>query len=73
MVLDSQRFSKHNTMLGRKIPHPTCTKFHEDVLPPAKRFKIFDNTDGEDSRDVSDAESVITTPDRFHEVPDSEE
>ncbi|KAE8447599.1 hypothetical protein EG329_010570 [Mollisiaceae sp. DMI_Dod_QoI] len=60
-------------MLGRTIPHPVSTKFHDNVLPPAKRLKTFDTTDGKDSRDVSDAESIVTIPNRFREVPDSEE
>jgi Fanconi-associated nuclease 1 len=76
MVLDSQRGTKHNAMLGRKIPHPASTKFQDNGLPPAKRLKTFESTDGEDSRDVSDveSESVINTPTGFRdEVPDSDE
>ncbi|CZR50535.1 uncharacterized protein PAC_00408 [Phialocephala subalpina] len=74
MVLDSQQATKHNAMLGRKIPHPASTQFHDDALPPAKRLKTFESTDGEDSQDVSDAESVARTPSRFRdEVPDSDE
>lgn len=75
MVLDSQHDTKHNAMLGRRVPHPASTKFHDD-LPPAKRLKTFESTNGEDSRDVSDAESEFIghTPKRIRdEVPDSEE
>lgn len=74
MVLDSQRATKHNTMLGRRIPHPASTQFHDDVLPPAKRLKTLESTDGEDSRDVSDTESIAHTPRRFRdEIPDSDD
>ncbi|KUJ24058.1 uncharacterized protein LY89DRAFT_633896 [Mollisia scopiformis] len=74
MVLDHQRASKHNTMLGRRIPHPASTQFHDDVSPPAKRLKTFESTDGEDSRDVSDAESIVQTPRRHREeIPDSDD
>lgn len=79
MVLDSQRGTKHSAMLGRRIPHPSSTKFHndhDDVLPPAKRLKTFESTDGEDSRDTFD--SPEPTPNnsrrRFNdEIPDSDE
>ncbi|KAF8856969.1 hypothetical protein BDZ45DRAFT_653399 [Acephala macrosclerotiorum] len=74
MVLDSQKATRHNEMLGRRIPHPPSTKFHDDALRPAKRLKTSESTDSEGSRDVSDAESVVRTPDRFrNEVPDSDE
>lgn len=76
MVLDSQRDTKHNAMLGRKIPHSTSTNFHDDVFaPPAKRLKTFENSDGEDSREVSDVESeaIVNTPRFGDEVPDSDE
>lgn len=73
MVLDDQNDAAHNTMLGRRIQHPDSTRFHEN-LPPAKRLKTFESTDGEESRDFSDEERVIRTPSRFQdEIPDSDD
>jgi Fanconi-associated nuclease 1 len=74
MVLDLQRATGHNTMLGRKIPHPAMTNFLDEILPPAKRLKTFASTDGEDSRDGSGDETFIGSPNSLgDEIPDSEE
>lgn len=74
MVLDSQRATGHNAMLGRKIPHPATTNFLDEILPPAKRLKTVASTDGEDSRDVSGDETLIGSPNSLRdEIPDSEE
>ena len=63
MVLESQKDTDHNATLGRKIQHPPSTKFHDDdILPPAKRLRAFESTDGEDSCDVSDDEAITRTP-----------
>lgn len=78
MVLDVQTDPIHNAMLGKKVPHPDSTKFlDDDNLPPAKRLKTFQSTDGEDSIGGYDSEEknyVPHSPKRFREeVPDSEE
>lgn len=65
MVLTKQKTTAHNSMLGRRIPHPSSTKFNDDS-PPAKRLKTHESTDN-DSRDVS----PIRTPRR--EIPDSDD
>jgi Fanconi-associated nuclease 1 len=65
MVLTYQKKTIHNSMLGRRIPHPSSTNFTDDS-PPAKRLKTEESTDN-DSRDVS----PIRTP--RSEVPDSED
>jgi len=61
MVLERQRNTVHNAMLGRRIPHPLSTRFDEESSPrPTKRLKTFDSGDDDaDSRDVSDNESQI--------------
>lgn len=59
-------------MVGRRIPHPASTKFHDDILPPAKRLKTFDSTDGDDSRAGSDDDEIPRSPKDFRdEIPDS--
>jgi Fanconi-associated nuclease 1 len=75
MVLESRGAAGHNAMLGRRVPHPASTKFHDDdTAPPAKRLKFFESTDGEDSRNVSGDEGVLRTPDNYgDEIPDSED
>jgi len=77
MALDSQRDAAHNVMLGRMIQHPLSTKFYnDDILPPSKRLKTFESTDGEGegSRDVSGDEAALRTPNKYrNEIPDSEE
>jgi fanconi-associated nuclease 1 len=75
MVLESRGVTGHNAMLGRRVPHPASTKFHDDDIgPPAKRQKFFESSDGEDSRDVSGDEGVLRTPDNYvDEIPDSED
>ena len=74
MVLNLQKDASHNAMLGRRIEHPASTNFHNDViLPAAKRLKVFESADGEDSRDVSGDEIVCKTPNHYRdEVPDSD-
>ena len=40
MVLNVKSLSNHNRVVGRRIPHPTSTKFNDDTSsPPAKRLK----------------------------------
>ncbi len=75
MVLENRGDKRHNAMVGRRIPHPASTKFYdEEVLPPAKRVKTFESTDGEDSTNVSDDEAIPQSPRRFRdEIPDSDE
>ncbi|TVY20272.1 Fanconi-associated nuclease 1-like protein [Lachnellula arida] len=77
MVLQSQRDTLHNKMLGRRIPHPASTNFDADNLsPPAKRLKTRESTDGEDSHDASGDESTPHTPNAStyrDEIPDSDD
>lgn len=74
MVLEFRSPSHHNASLGKKIPHPASTNFCDEILPPAKRLKVFESTDGEDSQDVSGDEDVLRTPISYRdEVPDSED
>ncbi len=75
MVLQPRGATDHNAMLGRRVPHPGSTKFHDDDIGPAvKRLKTFENTDGEDSRDVSGDENALRTPNLYRdEIPDSED
>ncbi|KAN0122250.1 VRR-NUC domain containing protein [Hyaloscypha variabilis] len=73
MVLQPRRTINHNAMLGRRVPHPTSAKFHdEDNGPAAKRLKTFESTDGENSRGVSDNENALPNAYR-DEIPDSED
>lgn len=75
MVLDSLSAAGHNAMLGRRVAHPAATRFQDDDgTPPAKRLKIRESTDGEDSRDASGHEDLNLTLNNYRdEVPDSEE
>jgi fanconi-associated nuclease 1 len=60
MALQSRGVTGHNAMLGRRVPHPASTKFHDydiDIGPAAKRLKTLESIDGEDSRDVSSDEN----------------
>jgi len=64
-------------MLGRRIPHPTSTKFEEDsILPPAKRLKTFESADADDDASIRDSgdDDIPRSPKSFREeIPDSEE
>jgi fanconi-associated nuclease 1 len=71
MVLNDKKGSIQNAMLGRKIPHPTSTKFDDREKPPAKRLKTYESTDIDESRDVSEEEEIPRTP--KYEIPDSDE
>lgn len=72
MVLQASSPSKHNAMLGTRIPHPKSTKFDDDgeefETPPAKRAK----------RDISDFVTKRSSPQVSPEkkdrqsVPDSD-
>lgn len=74
MVLESKGPTKHNEMVGRRVPHPLSTKFHCDNGPPAKKLKTFDSTDAEDSRNESENEDTPTSSKRFRdEIPDSDQ
>jgi Fanconi-associated nuclease 1 len=77
MALQSRGVTGHNAMLGRRVPHPASTKFHDndiDFGPAAKRLKTLESTDGEDSRDVSSDENSCKVPAPFRdEIPDSED
>lgn len=60
-------------MVGRRIPHAPSTNY-DDISSPAKRLKILESTDGDDSRDVSENEASIKIPHQYRdEIPDSEE
>lgn len=73
-MLESRGPAKHNEMVGRRVPHPFSTKFHDDNGPPAKRLKTFESTDAEDFRDTPENESVPTSPKQFQdEIPDSDD
>ncbi|KAG9236324.1 hypothetical protein BJ875DRAFT_420406 [Amylocarpus encephaloides] len=78
MVLNPQKSSAHNVLVGKRIPHPASTKFNEnDSLSPAKRLKTHESTEIDDfSRDVLDEEVGVLTTKRYRErgeIPDSEE
>jgi Fanconi-associated nuclease 1 len=78
MVMNHKNYAAHNSILGQKIQHPASTKFHSDDSPPAaKRLKTFESTDGEDSRDTSEDETLLQTPKspkiQREEIPDSDE
>lgn len=68
MVLQASSPSKHNAMLGTRIPHPKSTKYDDDgeefSTPPAKRVK----------RDISDFVIKKESPQKKggREVPDSD-
>ena len=73
MVLRESSPSKHNVMVGTRIPHPKSTKYDDDgdddfATPPPKRLK----------RDITDfvtkKESPKKSPQksRRHEIPDSD-
>jgi len=60
--------------VGKRVPHPASTKFHDNISPPAKRLKTFLSTDGDDSREASGDEKVPGSPRGFRdEIPDSDE
>ena len=75
MGLQTQSSTVHNTTIGRRIPHPSSTNFHDDhVLPPAKRLKTLETSDEEDSNGTSEDESNSATPKYFRdEIPNSED
>jgi Fanconi-associated nuclease 1 len=75
MILRPQRDAPHDEMLGRNSKNPVLAKFHhDDILPPAKRLKTFESNDGKEPQYVSGDESVLGTPNRYHDgVPDSED
>jgi len=74
MVLQPRGTTSHNAMLGRRVPHPASTKFHDDDNEPvAKRLKTFESTDGEDSRGVSDDENTLRPQGYRDEIPNSED
>lgn len=62
MVLESRGDTGHNAMVGRKVPHPVSTKYHDGTLPPGKRRKISGGTDGDSSRDLSENEEFFKGP-----------
>lgn len=74
MVLSHWSPASHNQMLGRRIAHPSSTKFNEDFeLPAAKRVKRLDSNSP--SRPSSDHEVFESSPrftPRHNEVLDSE-
>ncbi|KAH7416922.1 VRR-NUC domain-containing protein [Cadophora sp. MPI-SDFR-AT-0126] len=74
MVLESRGATRHNAMVGRRVPHPASTKFYDDILPPAKRLKTFESTDEDDLLEPSGDENVPSSPKSFrNEIPDSDE
>ncbi|KAI9698152.1 MAG: hypothetical protein M1836_004154 [Candelina mexicana] len=83
MVLQPQRPTSHNQMLGYLIKHPPSTNFNDEYQTlPSKRLKRFESTDSSYSRNASDEEYSFTPqPAKSHspkptfrrtEVPDSE-
>ncbi|GAB7328796.1 hypothetical protein MBLNU13_g00687t2 [Cladosporium sp. NU13] len=73
MVLRESSPSKHNVMVGTRIPHPKSTKYDDDgdddfATPPPKRVK----------RDITDFVTKNERPkkspqkSRKHEIPDSD-
>jgi Fanconi-associated nuclease 1 len=74
MVLQESSPSKHNVMVGTRIPHPKSTKYDDDggdddfATPPPKRVKrdIIDFVTKKDSPKKSPKKS------RRHEIPDSD-
>ncbi|CZT48028.1 uncharacterized protein RSE6_08675 [Rhynchosporium secalis] len=74
MVLESRGATVHNAMVGKKVPHPPSANFHDDILPPAKRLKTFESTDGDDLREGSENEAAPPSPKGFRdEIPDSDD
>jgi len=80
MVLERQRNTIHNAMLGRRIPRPPSTNFDEDGSPrPTKKLKTYDSIDEDlDSRDGSenDAFTRVHSPSKKpiqQEIADSED
>lgn len=73
MVLQEKGATAHNKMVGKRVPHPFTTKFHNDDESPAKRLKTFDSVDA-DSRDASEDEKPPSSPKNLRdEIPDSDE
>lgn len=64
MVLQPSSPSKHNSMVGARIPHPKSTNYDEDfATPPPKRIK----------RDITDfVKHPAPQKSRISEVPDSD-
>ncbi|MCJ1396982.1 hypothetical protein MMC11_000174 [Xylographa trunciseda] len=75
-VLQMQKPSSHNQMLGRRIPHPRSTNFDVGFeTPAAKRLKRHESSDSSLSRNASDEEDIraVSPPrQRPREIPDSE-
>ncbi|MCJ1291370.1 hypothetical protein MMC34_002913 [Xylographa carneopallida] len=75
-VLQMQKPSSHNQMLGQRIPHPPSTNFDVDFeIPSAKRLKRHGSPDSSLSRNASDEEDIraVSPPhQRPREIPDSE-
>ena len=71
MVAGYQQVTSHDGRLGRRIPHPASTRFNDDgKIPPAKRLKIDESTEGEEYPGTSEEESKLTPP--MHENAYSE-
>jgi Fanconi-associated nuclease 1 len=74
MVLQPKGLAGHNAMVGRRVPHPSSTRFHDENRPPAKRLKTSESTDAEDSYAESDDEALQPSPRGFrNEIPDSDQ
>ncbi|CAL3964009.1 hypothetical protein PZA11_001475 [Diplocarpon coronariae] len=74
MVLEPRSAADDNVMAGRRAPHPGSTKFHDDLLPAAKRLKTFESTNGDEIKGFSDEEAVCRSPGFIRgEIPDSDD
>ncbi|KAF2163877.1 hypothetical protein M409DRAFT_56988 [Zasmidium cellare ATCC 36951] len=66
-MLQDSHTSKHNAMLGKKVPHPKSTNFDDDAdefkTPPAKRLK----------RGLTDFVQRSASKIQKEEIPDSDE
>lgn len=74
MILQAQRATSHNQMLGQHIRHPPSTNFDDDFKSPAaKRLKRLDSTDSSYSRNASEEELSEQKPNASRkEIRDSE-
>lgn len=83
MVLEEIKNANHNVMLGRRTQRKIPQDFKDKLLPPSKRLKTTESTDGEDNSsrcpsDEDEGELILSPRSRnpIHrwrtEIPDSE-
>lgn len=77
MALQTQGGTRHNQLLGTRIPHPPSTNFDEDEFqtPRSKRLKRAESIDSSLSRQhesEDDATSLANVTPSRREIPDSE-